>query len=49
LKYFRSPGLNAALLAGTSDIDEPISAEIFSIDRLEQYAATRAEVSLPNP
>ena len=51
MKYFRSPGLNAALLAGTSDIDEPISAEIFSIDRLEQYAATLArtqEIALTN-
>jgi cyclic beta-1,2-glucan synthetase len=51
LKYFRSLGSTAALLGEPSDIDEPISAEIFSVERLELYAETLArtqEVSLTN-
>jgi len=39
LKYFRLRGPDAALLGRAPDIDEPISSEIFSVERLEQYAA----------
>jgi cyclic beta-1,2-glucan synthetase len=49
LKYFRSRALQAALLGGPSDIGEPISAEIFSIERLELYAATLARAQEVSP
>ncbi len=51
MNYFRSRGLRAALLGGPSAADDPISAEIFSIERLELYAATLArtqEISATN-
>jgi hypothetical protein len=43
LKYFRLRGRDAALLGRAPDIDEPISSEIFSVERLEQYAAILAK------
>ncbi|MEA3106582.1 MAG: cyclic beta,2-glucan synthetase [Gammaproteobacteria bacterium] len=43
MKYFRPRGLKAALLRGPAAVDEPISAEIYSIERLELYASTLAK------
>jgi cyclic beta-1,2-glucan synthetase len=51
LRNFGSRGLKAALLGGSADAGEPISAEIFSVERLELHAATLAkahELSLKN-
>ena len=51
MKYFGRRGRKKALLGGPSAIGEPISEEIFSIERLEHYAATLAraqEVSRTN-
>jgi cyclic beta-1,2-glucan synthetase len=42
LKYFRLRGRDAALLGPAPDIDQSISGEIFSVERLEQYAAILA-------
>jgi hypothetical protein len=50
LKHFRSRGLRVSLSA-TAQVNEPISAEIFSVERLELYAATLArtqEISAGN-
>jgi cyclic beta-1,2-glucan synthetase len=43
LKYFRRRAHRRALLEGPSEIDEPISAEIFSVERLEQHAESLAK------
>ena len=43
LKYFRWRGRGRGLLDGTSKIGEPISAEIFSVERLEQHAESLAK------
>ncbi|GAC1672508.1 MAG: glucoamylase family protein [Steroidobacteraceae bacterium] len=43
LKYFRRRGRGRALLDGPSEIAEPISAEIFSVERLEQHAESLAK------
>jgi cyclic beta-1,2-glucan synthetase len=47
LRYFRrrgrGRGRGRALLDGPSQIDEPISAEIFSVERLEQHAESLAK------
>src|SRR5665213_2295128 len=48
LKHFRWRARRRALLDGPSGVDEPISAEIFSVERLENHAqrlATTQEVS----
>jgi cyclic beta-1,2-glucan synthetase len=49
LKYFRSRVLGRALLWGPPEIDEPISAEIFSVERLEQFAETLAQTQEVSP
>ncbi len=43
MKYFRRRGHGRALLDRASQIDEPISAEIFSVERLEQHAESLAK------
>ncbi len=49
LNYFRPRGLKAALLRAPSAEDEPISAEIYSIERLELHAATLAKTQEISP
>ena len=49
MKYSRSRRLGRALLEGKSAIDEPISAEIFSVERLEHYAETLARTQEVSP
>jgi cyclic beta-1,2-glucan synthetase len=49
LKYFRARGLQAGLFGGSAPTDEPISAEIFSVERLEHYAATLARAQEVSP
>ncbi len=49
MKYFRWLSLGRALLDGPSEIEEPISAEIFSVERLEQYAETLARTQEVSP
>jgi cyclic beta-1,2-glucan synthetase len=51
LKYFRSRIATQALLRDLVTVSEPVDAEIFSVGRLESYAATLAttqQVSLTN-
>jgi cyclic beta-1,2-glucan synthetase len=43
LKYFRWGGRGRVLLDVPSEMDEPISAEIFSVERLEQHAESLAK------
>ena len=43
MKYFRWRGRGRALLDRPTGIDEPISAEIFSVERLEQHAESLAK------
>lgn len=43
MKYFRWRARGRALLDGASEIDEPISAEIFSVERLEHHAESLAK------
>jgi cyclic beta-1,2-glucan synthetase len=49
LKYFRWRGHGRALLDGSSQIDEPISAEIFSVERLEHHAESLAKAQEVSP
>ncbi len=49
MKYFRWRRPGRALLDGPSDIGEPISAEIFSVERLEHYAETLARTQEVSP
>ena len=49
MKYFRRRGGGHALLDGPSQIDEPISAEIFSVERLEQHAESLAKAQEVSP
>src|SRR6202011_3342283 len=49
LKYFRRRGRGRALLDGPSEIAEPISAEIFSVERLEQHAESLAKAQEVSP
>jgi cyclic beta-1,2-glucan synthetase len=49
LKYFRWRGRRRALLDGPSEIDEPISAEIFSVERLEHHAESLARTQEVSP
>jgi len=42
-RYFRRRGRGRARSDGPSKIDEPISAEIFSVERLEQHAESLAK------
>ena len=49
LKYFRWRGRGRALLDGPSKIEEPISAEIFSVERLEQHAESLAKAQEVSP
>ena len=49
LKYFRWRGRGRALLDGPSKIDEPISAEIFSVERLEHHAESLAKAQEVSP
>ncbi len=49
MKYFRRRGPGHALLDGPSKIDEPISAEIFSVERLEQHAESLAKAQEVSP
>ncbi len=43
MKYFRWRGRGRALLDRPTGIDEPIAAEIFSVERLEQHAESLAK------
>jgi len=43
LKHYRSRRLGRAQLGKPSELDEPISAELFSVERLEHYAETLAK------
>ena len=43
MKYFRWRGRGRALLDRPTGIDEPISAEIFGVERLEQHAESLAK------
>ncbi len=51
MKYFRrrGRGRGRALLDGPSKIEEPISAEIFSVERLEQHAESLAKAQEVSP
>jgi cyclic beta-1,2-glucan synthetase len=49
LKYFRWRGRGRALLDRPSEIDEPISAEIFSVERLEHHAESLARAQEVSP
>ena len=49
LNYFRSRRLGRALLGRPSEFEEPISAEIFSVERLEHYAETLAKTQEISP
>ena len=49
MKYFRRRGHGRALLDRASQIDEPISAEIFSVERLEQHAESLAKAQEVSP
>ena len=49
MKYFGARGHKAGMFGAAAPTDDPITAEIFSVERLEHYAATLAraqEVSL---
>ena len=49
LKHFRWRVRRRALLDGPSEIDEPISAEIFSVERLEHHAEGLAKTQEVSP
>jgi cyclic beta-1,2-glucan synthetase len=49
LKYFGWRGLGRALLDEPSEIMEPISAEIFSVERLEHHAESLAKAQEVSP
>ena len=49
MKYFRRRGAGRALFDGPSKIEEPISAEIFSVERLEQHAESLAKAQEVSP
>ena len=49
LKYFRWRGRGRSLLDGPSEIDEPISGEIFSVERLEHHAENLARTQEVSP
>jgi cyclic beta-1,2-glucan synthetase len=49
LKYFRWLGRGRALLDEPPKIDEPISAEIFSVERLEHHAESLAKAQEVSP
>jgi cyclic beta-1,2-glucan synthetase len=49
LKYFRWGGRGRVLLNVPSEMDEPISAEIFSVERLEQHAESLAKAQEVSP
>ncbi len=49
MKYFRRRGIGHTLLKSPSQIDEPIAAEIFSVDRLEQHAESLAKAQEVSP
>jgi cyclic beta-1,2-glucan synthetase len=49
LKYFRWHGRRRALLDGPSQTDEPIYAEIFSVERLEHHAESLAKAQEVSP
>ncbi len=49
MNYFRSRRLGRALLGRPSEFEEPISAEIFSVERLEHYAETLAKTQEISP
>ena len=49
MKYFRWLGRGRALLDEPPKIDEPISAEIFSVERLEHHAESLAKAQEVSP
>src|SRR5580698_653186 len=49
LNYFHRRAHRRALLDGPSGIDEPISAEIFSVERLEHHAESLAKAQEVSP
>jgi len=49
LKYFRWHERRRALLDGSRESDEPVSAEIFSVERLEQHAESLARTQEVSP
>jgi cyclic beta-1,2-glucan synthetase len=49
LKYLRRRAHRRTLLDGPSEIDEPISAEIFSVERLEHHAESLAKAQEVSP
>ncbi len=49
MKYFRSRRRGRALLGRPTEIEEPISADIFSVERLEHYAETLAKTQEISP
>jgi cyclic beta-1,2-glucan synthetase len=49
LKYFRWRGRGRSLLDGPSEVDEPISGEIFSVERLEHHAENLARTQEVSP
>ena len=49
MKYFRWRSRGRALLDGPPKIEEPISAEIFSVERLEQHAESLAKAQEVSP
>jgi cyclic beta-1,2-glucan synthetase len=49
LKYFRRLGRGRALLDEPPKIDEPIAAEIFSVERLEHHAESLAKAQEVSP
>ncbi|MDP9083089.1 MAG: glycosyl transferase, partial [Pseudomonadota bacterium] len=49
MKYFRWRGPGRTPLDGPSEIDEPVSAEIFSVERLEHYAESLARTQEVSP
>src|ERR1700676_2586879 len=48
-RYFRRRGRGRARSDGPSKIEEPISAEIFSVERLEQHAESLAKAQEVSP
>jgi cyclic beta-1,2-glucan synthetase len=49
LKYFRRHGRGRALFDSSSELEEPISAEIFSVERLENHAESLARAQEISP
>ena len=49
MKYFRWRGRGRALFVGPSEFDEPIAAEIFSVERLEHHAESLARTQEVSP